>query len=108
MNTTTTEKNRARLLNIIHGGDGRTDSWIERVTIRKHGQADSAGYVVHVMTPHCGEMCVQVGSIEAAQGLWHATRTGGKPRERDYTEEEVAAMKAAYPTPEDCGRIIEQ
>ena len=78
MNTTTTEDNRARLLNMAAGGDGHIAPYIEQ-----NGQG---GYIV-VVPPTIGRdgrtapaMRVPVQSEEAARGLLHAIETGANPR----------------------------
>lgn len=107
------DDNRARLINMANGGDGRVSPWIEIVTIRRSNQEDTPRYILHVPgQPGGREMAIgPMSNIDAVHGLFLALKTGAKPRDPDMTDEQVMVMHAAIfagmPPPEDHGRVIE-
>lgn len=102
MMDTSTETKRARLLSLARGGNGRCDPWIEKVTVRRPGEDDRPGFVVHI-PPRSGgkEISVSVETLDAAQGLTRALETGGQPANPESTDEAVKLS-----VPEDHGRIV--
>lgn len=100
------ESTRQKLINIIKGGDGRVEDWIERVTFRRPGHEDQVGYILHLVA---GGLTFEVPftSLEAAYGLSHALSTGAQPADHELNDEERAARIASLPPPEDNGRVIE-
>ena len=96
---------RATLIDLLRGGDGRTAPWLERITIRRPGASDTPGYIAHI--PCSGKECtIYSADLEAMQGLLHALQTGAQPADHEMTAEELAAAAAALPQPEDRGRIV--
>ncbi len=105
MKTESIEEKRAKLIDIARGGDGMTAPWLERITIRKPGESDAPGYIIHI--PCAGnEFTIYSADLEAMQGLLSALLTGAKPADHEPTAEELAAWIAALPQPEDRGRIV--
>lgn len=109
-----TETKRAVLLDLAKGGNGHPGPWIEKVTLRRPGEADKAVYCTHLpgVTKQGHDLIVAAsdGSLDLCQTILHITETGAQPADPDTTQEErEAALQAwvdALPTPEDCGRII--
>lgn len=108
-NGNTGNTNRRLLINLANGGDGHLDPWLERVTIRKPNQEDSVGFALHIPPTNKGgvEVVVALRTLEAAQGLQLALKTGAKPADHQLTADEVKANLAALPQPIDLGRIVE-
>lgn len=112
-NKTTTK--RAVLLDLVNGGTGRPCPWIEKATLRRPGQEDTAIYALHLQNPNKnGKDLVIVahdGNLETCQDVLLMIGTGGQPRDPELTAEDAArdqeARRAELPQPEDCGRIVE-
>lgn len=109
-----TKTKRAVLLDLANGGDGHPGPWIEKVTLRRPGQDDTAVYATHIpgVTKNGEDLVIAAhdGSLDLCQTILHITETGAQPGDPDATQEEREAhrraWKEALPTPEDCGRII--
>lgn len=108
------EAPRQKLINLVHGGDGRVAPWIEKATLRQPGQEDAAVYVVHlpgqrndgrdlIVVPHDG-------NLQTCQDVLLLIENHAQPGTPDTTPEEAAAALeakiAALPQPEDCGRVV--
>lgn len=108
------DKPRQRLINLVHGGDGKVAPWIEKATLRTPGQEDAAVYAVHIPgARNDGTDLVIAGSdggLQVCLDVLHLLETGAQPRNPDTTDEEQARhleeWRATLPQPEDCGRVI--
>ena len=108
------EKPRQRLINLVHGGDGKVAPWIEKATLRTPGKEDAAVYAVHIPgARNDGSDLVLTGSdggLQVCLDVLHFLDTGDQPRGTETTPEEQArALEeelARLPQPEDCGRVI--
>lgn len=106
--------NRAVLLDLVNGGNGRPGPWIEKATLRRPGQEDAAIYALHLQNPnpHGRDLVIVAhdGNLELCHDILLMLETGAQPRDPEVTAEEAArdleARRAALPQPEDCGRIV--
>lgn len=90
-NTAKTNTKRAALLDLAQGGTGHAGPWIEKATLRRPGQEDTAVYAVHLKAGTAdGRELVVYTDLETC---------------RDILQMEDATTPPAEP--EDCGRIIE-
>ena len=109
-----TKTKRAVLLDLAAGGTGHPGPWIEKVTLRRPGQDDTAVYCTHY--PHARNdgkdlvIAAHDGGLDLCQTIIRITETGAQPADPDTTQEEreaaLQAWRDALPAPEDCGRII--
>lgn len=109
-----TKTKRAVLLDLAAGGTGHPGPWIEKVTLRRPGQDDTAVYCVRF--PHSRTdgrdlvIAASDGGLDLCYTMLRITETGAKPADPDTTQEEreaaLEAWKKDQPAPEDCGRII--